>query len=100
MMASGSTSLPAPLRWQTKALRHDREVLPRLTVAAVGRRSGKSHYGLLWLMLAPGGLRDGQPTVWGAPTDPQLSEIREVFRRWFPRFRPKVQTTSPEQKAA
>ena len=34
-------------------------------------------------MLAPGGLRDGQPVVWGAPTDPQLSEIREVFRRWF-----------------
>jgi phage terminase large subunit-like protein len=34
-------------------------------------------------MLAPGGLRDGQPTVWGAPTDPQLSEIRAVFRFWF-----------------
>jgi hypothetical protein len=28
------------------------------------------------------------------------NEFEEVFRRWFPRFRPKAQTTSPEQKAA
>jgi hypothetical protein len=60
MMASGSTSLPAPLRWQTKALRHDREVLPRLTVAAVGRRSGKP----LWFALVNVGAWrfEGRPT--------------------------------------
>jgi phage terminase large subunit-like protein len=57
--------------------------MPRLTVAAVGRRSGKSHYGLLYLFFASGGLRDGQPVCWGAPTDPQLSDIRAVFRNWF-----------------
>ena len=28
------------------------------------------------------------------------NELEDVFRRWFPRFRPKAQTTSPEQKAA
>jgi len=28
------------------------------------------------------------------------NEWEDVFRRWFPRFRPKAQTTSPEQKAA
>ena len=28
------------------------------------------------------------------------NEFDDVFRRWFPRFRPKAQTTSPEQKAA
>jgi phage terminase large subunit-like protein len=77
------TTLPSPLRWQRKALRRDREVRPRLTACAVGRRSGKSHYGLLWLMLAPGGLRDGMTVVWGAPDFPQLSEIRDVFRHWF-----------------
>jgi hypothetical protein len=27
-------------------------------------------------------------------------ELEDVFRRWFPRFGPKAQTTSPEQKAA
>jgi hypothetical protein len=27
-------------------------------------------------------------------------ELEEVFRRWFPRFRPKAQTTGSEQKAA
>jgi hypothetical protein len=27
-------------------------------------------------------------------------ELEDVFRRWFSRFRPKAQTTSPEQKAA
>jgi hypothetical protein len=26
--------------------------------------------------------------------------LEDVFRRWFPGFRPKAQTTSPEQKAA
>jgi len=28
------------------------------------------------------------------------NELEDLFRRWFPRFRPKAQTTSPEQKAA
>jgi hypothetical protein len=28
------------------------------------------------------------------------NELEDVFRRWFPRFRPKGQATSPEQKAA
>ena len=28
------------------------------------------------------------------------NELEDVFRRWFPRFRPKAQMTSPEQKAA
>jgi len=28
------------------------------------------------------------------------NEWEDLFRRWFPRFRPKAQTTSPEQKAA
>jgi len=28
------------------------------------------------------------------------NELEDVFRRWFRRFRPKAQTTSPEQKAA
>ena len=28
------------------------------------------------------------------------NELEDVFRRWFPRFRPKAQTTSSEQKAA
>src|SRR5664279_3737578 len=28
------------------------------------------------------------------------NEFEDVFRRWFPRFRPKAPTTSPEQKAA
>jgi len=28
------------------------------------------------------------------------NELEDVFRRWFPRFRPKAQTDSSEQKAA
>ena len=28
------------------------------------------------------------------------NELEDVFRRWFPRFRPKAQTRNPEQKAA
>ena len=28
------------------------------------------------------------------------NELEDVFRRWFPRFRPETQTTSSEQKAA
>ena len=28
------------------------------------------------------------------------NELEDVFRRWFPRFRPKAQTTSSEQKVA
>ena len=28
------------------------------------------------------------------------NELEDVFRRWFPPFRPKGQATSPEQKAA
>ena len=28
------------------------------------------------------------------------NELEDVFRRWFPRFRPKAQTSNPEQKAA
>jgi len=28
------------------------------------------------------------------------NELEDVFRRWFPRFRPKGQTISPEQEAA
>ena len=28
------------------------------------------------------------------------NELEDVFRRWFPQFRPKAQTISPEQKAA
>lgn len=78
-----STSIPWPFLWQKRALARDRKLLPRLTVAAVGRRAGKSRYGLLWLMLAPGGLRDGYPVVWGAPTDGKLSDIREVFRHQY-----------------
>ena len=27
-------------------------------------------------------------------------ELDEVFRRWYPRFRPQLQTTAPERKAA
>jgi hypothetical protein len=28
------------------------------------------------------------------------NELEDVFRRWFPRFRPETQTSSSEQKAA
>ena len=28
------------------------------------------------------------------------NELEDVFRRWFPRFRPKAQTSGPEQEAA
>ena len=28
------------------------------------------------------------------------NELEDMFQRWFPRFRPKAQTASPEQKAA
>src|SRR5258708_27308263 len=82
-MTISPTSLPTPLRWQRDALAQDRELLPNLTVAAVGRRSGKSYFGLLWLTFAPGGLVDGRPVCWASTTDAALSDIRQVFRDWF-----------------
>ncbi len=82
-MTTIPTSLPAPLRWQRDALAQDRELMPKLTVAAVGRRSGKSFFGLQYLAFAPGGLVDGRPVCWASTTDAALSDIREVFRNWF-----------------
>ena len=41
----------------------------------------------------------GAPLLLQTRTKVLNNELEDVFRRWFPRFRPKVQATSPEQKA-
>ncbi len=76
-------NLPRPLDWQRAFLADDRREPVTLTVQCLGRRSGKSHSGLLWLTFAPGGLLEGKPVVIGAPTDAHMAEIRQTFRHWF-----------------
>jgi predicted phage terminase large subunit-like protein len=75
--------LPRPLPWQRAFLDQDRQEPVSLTVQCVGRRSGKSHLGLLWLAFAPGGLLDGKPVAIGAPTEAHMAEVRQTFKNWF-----------------
>jgi hypothetical protein len=75
--------IPTPLDWQFEVLKADRERLPKLTVIPVGRRSGKSHLGILWLWLAPGGLKEGKPVTWAAPSEAHMADVKSIFRNWF-----------------
>jgi predicted phage terminase large subunit-like protein len=78
-----SLTIPNPLDWQSAVLADDKRRCESLNAVCVGRRSGKSHLGLLWLTFAPGGLMEGKPVCWGAPTDAHLADIRAVFKQWF-----------------
>jgi predicted phage terminase large subunit-like protein len=78
-----SLQIPRPLDWQRAVLDAARAILAVLLCVCVGRRSGKSHLGLLWLAFSPGGLMDGKPVAIGAPTDAHMAEMRQVFRNWF-----------------
>jgi len=76
-------SLPQPLEWQKAFLTLDRQRRARLNALCIGRRGGKSKAGLYWVMFGPGGIAEGRPCCWGAPTDEKLAEVRSTAKRWF-----------------
>jgi predicted phage terminase large subunit-like protein len=75
--------IPRPLAWQRAVLDQERQQPVPMTAICVGRRSGKSHLGLLHLAFSPGGFMEGFPVVVGAPTDAHQGEIKQTFRDWF-----------------
>jgi hypothetical protein len=87
-----SLAIPLPLEWQRRVLDEDKRRKPRLTTVAVGRRAGKSHLGLLWLLFAVGGLMEGFPCAWGSPTDVHQADIRNTFKNWM---QPMIKGPSP-----
>jgi hypothetical protein len=72
-IAERTIQIPKPLPWQAKFISDIREKEPRLVVAPIGRRAGKTHGGLLITITAPKGLLTGKDVAWLGPNDKVIS---------------------------
>jgi predicted phage terminase large subunit-like protein len=81
-IAERTIQIPKPLPWQAKLITDIREKDPRLVVAPIGRRAGKTHCGLLIAITAPKGLLVGQDVAWLGPNDKVIAESKSWFKAW------------------
>jgi hypothetical protein len=69
MEKSSNFTIPSPYPWQADFPESEKRLDPRLSVAVIGRRAGKSTLGLLHWLLNSKGLEAGHDAAWVGPND-------------------------------